>query len=186
MKKTTGFLGTVIAITLLTGGIAVAQQGGNPDRLDHLFEQIDRDASGTLTMQEMRAAAAARFNALDINGDGIVEKHERKQSRNNRLKIRFERADRDNSGTLDVSEMQEVAKQRARRRLARLDINGDGMLSLEELQQGRTQRGNVPDTAEQTLTLPQLDARMTAMFRQADTDGDGIVTLQEAMVGAGR
>jgi len=38
----------------------------------------------------------------------------------------------------------------------------------------------------QAMTLPQLDARMMDLFRRADADGDGIVTLREAMDGAGR
>ncbi len=185
MKRTIGFLGCVAAITLLAAGNALAEQSGSAQRLDRLFEQIDLDASGTLTVQEMRAAAAARFNALDLNGDGKVTTGERHKSRGNRLKIRFDRADTDRSGTLDINEMQEVAKQRARRRLARLDMNGDGMLSLDELQIGRLGQGPGTGFGPETLTLPQLDARMMAMFRDADADGDGVVTLQEATNGAG-
>ena len=185
MKRTTGILGCIAAITLFAAGNSFAEQPGSIERLDRLFEQIDLDASGTLTVQEMRAAAAARFNALDLDGDGKVTMSERHSSRDNRLKIRFDRADTDGSGTLDIGEMQEVAKQRARRRLARLDMNGDGMLSLDELQKGRRGQGNEAGFGAETLTLPKLDARMMAMFRNADADGDGVVTLQEATIGAG-
>jgi len=186
MRRTAGFLGTIAVATLLSSGISIAQQGVGADRLDRLFQQIDLDASGTLTVQEMRAAAAARFNALDINGDGRVTPQERQNSRGNRLKIGFDRADRDRNGTLDINEMQEVAKQRAHRRLARLDTNGDGMLSLEELQQEQGAPRPSPEIGAQVMTLPQLDATMMAMFRRADADGNGIVTLQEAMNGSGR
>ncbi len=186
MKRMTRLLGCIAAITLLAAGNTFAKQGNSAQRLDRLFEQIDLDASGTLTVQEIRAAAAARFNALDLNGDGKVTTGERNKSRDNRLKIRFDRADADKSGTLDISEMQEVAKQRARRRLARLDMNGDGMLSLDELQKGRSGRGPDSGFGSETLTLQELDAQMMAMFRDADANGDGIVTLQEATNGAGR
>jgi len=186
MKRSTGFLGCIAAITLFAAGNALADQTGSVERLDRLFEQIDLDASGTLTVREMRAAAAARFDALDLDGDGQVTMSERRESRGNRLRIRFDRADTDRSGTLDLEEMQEVAKQRARRRLARLDMNGDGMLSLDELRKGRLGRESRPGFGSEILTLPELDARMMTMFRNADTDGDGIVTLREATRGAGR
>ncbi len=186
MRKTAGFLGGIVVITALAGGIAFAQQGDTANRLDRLFEQIDLDASSTITVQEMRAAAAARFNALDINGDGIVSAEERRHSRGNRVKIRFDRADRDGSGFLDADEITEVAKLRAQRRLARLDRDGDGMLSLDEVQQGRLRHLSEPDTRTSAMTLPQLDAQMMTMFRNADRDSDGVVTLQEAIAGAGR
>lgn len=186
MRRTAGFLGTIVVATLLSSGISMAQQQIGMDRLDRLFEQIDLDASGTLTVAEMRAAAAARFNALDLDGDGTVSQRERNESGGNRLAIRFKRADTDRNGTLDIHEMQEVAKQRAHRRLGRLDTDGDGVLSLEELQQGQRQFMSTAQSGMQAMTLPQLDARMMDLFRRADTDGDGIVTLREAMNGAGR
>ncbi len=185
MRRTAGFLGCMASLAMLVAGNAFAEQRGSENRLTKLFEQIDLDASGTLTVREMRDAAAARFNALDLNGDGRVTADERHQSRNNRLKIRFSRADADHNGMLDLHEMQEVAKQRARRRLARLDMNGDGMLSLDELQKGRHSNSPLAGSEPETLTLPMLDARMMTMFRNADADGDGIVTLREAMDGAG-
>ena len=181
-----GCIGAVAVATLLSSGIALSQQSVGPERLDRLFEQFDLDASGTLTVQEVRAAAAARFNALDLDGDGTVTTREREASRENRLKIRFSRADRDGSGTLDVEEMQEVAKLRARRRHARLDTDGDGVLSLDELLQGVGSFGAMRDFGPATLTLPDLEARMMALFREADANGDGIVTLREAMDGADR
>jgi len=60
------------------------------------------------------------------------------------------------------------------------------MLSLEELQQEQGAPRPSPEIGAQVMTLPQLDATMMAMFRRADADGNGIVTLQEAMNGSGR
>lgn len=187
MKKPAVFLGMITAGWLLSGGISFAQQSIGLDRLDRLFEQIDLDASGTLTVQEMRAAAAARFNALDMNGDGTVSRQERNESGSQRLSIGFKRADTDGNGTLDIHEMQEVAKQRTHRRMGRLDTDGDGMLSLQEVK-----RGQVPYSAgsgaagPDSMTLPMLDAQMMALFQRADLDGNGIVTWHEAQSGANR
>ena len=186
MKRRTCLLAGAVAAMLLPGADALAQQGYGFLRLDRLFEQIDLDASGTLTAQEMRAAAAARFNALDLDGDGTVSLRERRESRDNRLRIRFDRADANRDGALDLDELEEVARQRARRRLLRLDADGNGMLSLEELQAIPFPYTPGPVAGGATLTLPELDARMMEMFRAADEDGDGIVTLREAMDGAGR
>jgi Ca2+-binding EF-hand superfamily protein len=180
MTRKTPFIAVTTAIAMLASQIALADQHDGQDRLDRMFDQIDLDASGTLTRDEMRRAAAARFNALDMNGDGRVEAQERRNSRGNRLAIRFDRADTDDSGTLDIHEMEAVAKLRARRRLARLDSSGDGVLSLDELRsgmQGSTQAGGAGPSS---MTLADLDARMMVLFERADTDGNGVVTLQEA------
>ncbi len=180
MKRTRPVLAGVTAIALFASQIALANQHDGFDRLDRLFEQIDLDASGTLTKDEMRRAAAARFNALDINGDGRVSADERGNSRANRLAIRFQRADTDGNGALDIREMEEVAKLRARRRLVRLDVNGDGMLSLDEIRTGMQRHRRAGGAGRSSMTLADLDARMMAMFDRADVDGNGIVTLQEA------
>ena len=183
MKRTTPVLAAITAIAMLAGPLALAGEHDGRDgidRLDRLFEQIDLDASGTLTKGEMRKAAAARFNALDIDGDGRVSTDERGNSQGNRLAIRFDRADTDNSGTLDIREMEEVAKLRTRRRLAHLDTDGDGVLSLDELHGGVQRFRETKGAGPNSMTLADLDARMMAVFERADTDGNGIVTVQEA------
>lgn len=190
MRRTAGFARFAAACAavcaLLAGGAGTARAQGGAERLDRLFSTIDRDASGTLTVQEMHAAAAARFRALDLDGDGTVHAHERQGSRDNRLRLSFENADRDGNGWLDAAELQEVARQRAARRFARLDTNRDGMLSLEELQRMPPPQGAAPAPGGTYLTLPQLDAQMMAMFYRADLDRNGIVTLQEAIAGSNR
>jgi len=185
MRRRTGFLGAMTAAFLLSGGIALAQGNGGAERIDRLFGQIDLDGSGTITIPEMRAAAAARFAALDRNGDGTVQRDERQTTREDRMRGRFLQADRDGNGMLDAAEMIAVAQQSARDRIERLDRNGDGMLSLEELERSRSTGGGArPSSAG--MTLRELDAQMMAMFRKADTNGDGIVTLREATEGSGR
>jgi Ca2+-binding EF-hand superfamily protein len=180
MNKTRPVLAGITAIAMLASQVALADQQVGVERLDQLFDQIDLDASGTLTKDEMRRAAATRFNALDMNGDGRVSAEERANSRSNRLAIRFRRADTDGNGVLDIREIEEVAKMRARRRLARLDTSGDGMLSLDEMQTGMEERRRARSAGPRSMTLADLDARMMALFVRADVDGNGIVTLQEA------
>jgi len=185
MRRRTGFLGAVTAIFLLSGGFSLAQGQGGADRIDRLFGQIDLDGSGTITIPEMRAAAAVRFAALDRNGDGTVHRDERQTTRGDRMRDRFLQADRDGNGMLDAAEIIAVAQQSARDRIERLDSNGDGMLSLDELERGRSANGGTgPSSAG--MTLRDLDAQMMAMFRRADRNGDGIVTLREAADGSGR
>lgn len=186
MDKKAGFLNILALAALLSGGQAVAQQANGIERLDRLFGQIDRDGNGVLTLLEMQAAAAIRFNALDVDGDGMVYPQERAQSRENRLKIGFGRADRDGNGMLDAAEMHALARQQANRRIVQLDRNGDGMISLEEMHHGQGQPTTPPTNPTGVLTLEALDAQMMAMFHRADANGDGRVTRSEAMAEQGR
>ena len=184
MQRRAGFLlGATAAALSLAATTAFAQQAA-VERLDRLFERIDLDASGTLTAVEVRAAAAARFGTLDLDGDGVVTWRERRESRRNRLEELFERADTNRDGLVDIEELQEMAKRRARRRLARLDADGNGMLSLDELQNGRFPY--IAEADRGVMTLADLEARMMALFSRADADRDGIVTLDEVSRGAER
>ena len=63
------------------------------------FERTDRDNSGSVTADEMRAAI---FDRLDSNGDQVLSKRElRKMARADRLRNRAGILDRDPNDALD-------------------------------------------------------------------------------------
>ncbi len=112
-------------------------------------------------MKEGRADAhGARgtewIQRLDGNGDGLLQKSEFQAF----LDTQFEAADADKDGALSQEEMRgqfaAMRDQHFEERFAALDVDKSGGLTAEEMK-GRSPR----------------------MFERADTDKDGIVTLDE-------
>jgi len=70
--------------------------------------------------------------------------------------------------------------------IERADGNGDGKLSLDEYKAGRAQRFSRMDAdSDGKLSLAEIDQaaqgmpRRSEMLKAADTNGDGLVTLEE-------
>ncbi|OAN69818.1 hypothetical protein A8B78_21470 [Jannaschia sp. EhC01] len=140
---------------------AFAQDGGDrqgPPRM--IFQELDADGSGTVTLEEMQAAGSNRFAAADTDGDGALSREEllaqgaaRMETRVDRL---LERADADGDGQLSMAEMEEAREgRRGHGRGDHGDRGGRG---------GRDGRGG-----------PNPER----MFERMDADGDGEVTEAE-------
>ena len=80
---------------------------------DVMFDQLDADADGKVTAEEIAAARQARVTGLDANADGLISATE--------LAART------------MEGMQARADAMAARRIAAQDVDGDGMLSAAEL-----------------------------------------------------
>ena len=80
---------------------------------DVMFDQLDADADGKVTAEEIAAARQARVTGLDANSDGLISASE--------LAART------------MEGMQARADAMAARRIAAQDVDGDGMLSAAEL-----------------------------------------------------
>ena len=110
---------TIMLIAAVTAGFSVqavsAEEGSGPHRME--FSTLDVDGDGALTMAELEAAGAARFEAADADGDGALSVEELLAHREAEASARAER--------------------RAARMLERLDENGDGLLQIEELAEMR-------------------------------------------------
>lgn len=117
---------------------AAAQQGPQGPRL--MFEEMDLDGDGALTLEEVRGARAARFADADTNGDGLLDRDEMIAAAAERVARRvdavIERGDADGDGALSLDEM---ADERGARRgpglermFERFDRDGDGTVTEAE------------------------------------------------------
>jgi Ca2+-binding EF-hand superfamily protein len=175
MNKT---LGGVAAVAILTvfSGVAVAQTTAAPQRparamaqavnqADFVQRRVERlraadtDHDGTVTAEEMRAAAQAKrverrnvmFDRLDVNKDGSISRAEFDAPRadgqrvghgqrglraehagrgHGRMHRGAQRMGRNGEGRFPIVIAE--AEQRATEAFARLDANRDGTLTLEE------------------------------------------------------
>ena len=114
--------------------------------VDKKFNNIDTDKSGTITIDELRAAmkrenpavteaqVQKRWAAMDFNKDGSVSRKEFVQAED------FAAIDTDSSGTITIDELRAAMKRENRAvteaqviaRFASLDVNRDGSLSQAE------------------------------------------------------
>lgn len=128
MKLTQTFSMLLVVLTALTAGAAMAndknsaphhfakadfrnQQGhrGHLGLSQQFFKQIDADADGTITQQELDTFRAAKVKAADTNKDGALSLKE------------FEPV------------YQEMTRTRMVRAFQHLDSNGDSVISKQEM-----------------------------------------------------
>jgi Ca2+-binding EF-hand superfamily protein len=122
---------------LLLGGAAVLffalscvaghAQGKNrgPD-LDAFMQQWDPDHDGTLSLDEVKKAADARFDTLDTDHEGTLDA---KELRRIVPAKEITKADKDNDKTLDKAEYEGIAADR----FQAADTDHDGTLDKKEL-----------------------------------------------------
>jgi len=142
-------------ITLAASAEARGEGGG---RAAHMptFEDLDLNADGNVTLEEIQAAGRARnaerFTEVDANGDGALSADEmlahaneqRAERLADQIAERIEKADTNGDGLLQQSEIQAQAAERAEgrrgergeRMFERFDANEDGQLSAEEFAAG--------------------------------------------------
>ncbi|TKR33733.1 calcium-binding protein [Luteimonas gilva] len=115
--------------------------------------QADQDGDGRISKAEAAADPkfAERFDKMDVNKDGFVDRSDREQMGRERREKWFAEADANRDGKLSKAEMDAAdAKRRAEfqkkwqargaERFQRMDKNGDGSISRDEMQAPRPPR----------------------------------------------
>jgi Ca2+-binding EF-hand superfamily protein len=141
----TGLLGAAI---LAGAGLVNAQdhKGHHGPRFD--FDEVDANADGQLTRDELMAHQKARFQRFDSNGDGLVSADEMRASMraeanakiDARITKMMERQDANKDGFIGDDE---IKPRGAGRMFKKIDADGDGMISRAEfdaMQQMRAER----------------------------------------------
>lgn len=211
MKKLKyGLLGTAAALAVAMTIPALSHaEPGKRGHGAHLFGMADTDKSGDISKDEFRAAAEARFAAMDKDGDGYVTKEEmaaahagmrsRFEARRGDPAERFAAMDADGDGKVTLDEMKQAAEKRMAEhgregglserhaeRMAKFfekaDANNDGVLTLEEMQAVR----KMHDDKAGPKRDGKKDGKRGDHFSRLDTDGDGKISKAEFLAGADR
>jgi Ca2+-binding EF-hand superfamily protein len=169
----------LIPILALAAGLllvlpAAAQGPGNkafPTR--EIFKQADKNGDGKVTFEELQAlrpnVSRAQFDRLDRNKDGVLSKADVPRNPARILANLIKKVDKDGDGKVTFEELKAVAPKMTQERFNQLDTNHDGVLSQED----RPLAANPQDRPEQRR-------RFLMGLRQADANGDGKVTFEEA------
>ena len=172
MRKTL-VAGALAALTVAAaGGVAMAQQ--TPDRPHARGMRADADGDQKLSRVEFVEARVQRLAAADADRDGSVTPEEMRAAaqtrRAGRAEARFDRLDADNDGAISRAEFdahrearagQGPRPARAHRGSGRRGGRGEGM------------------EARGPVVIAEARARSEAAFARLDADRDGYVTAAE-------
>ena len=137
----------VVALLLVSAPAAMAKDQKPPhmtkeQAIDRLFEKLDADKSGAIESPESSATWEKRFQAMDVDGDGVLTRDEgvtphgkhavpeerRKQAEDRRGK-RFASLDSNRDGKVTIAEFQAKRVQV----FSKADANGDGKVTRDEM-----------------------------------------------------
>jgi hypothetical protein len=116
----------IVVLALLAPAFIAAPMQAAGITAEGLIRQWDADHDGTLSLDEVKKAAGARFDALDRDRRGTLDRKELGATMSPR---EFREADADKDGTLDKSEYLTVVE----KLFAAVDKNRDGKLDKKKL-----------------------------------------------------
>ena len=148
----------------------------------------------SITKDDFDAGIRARFARLDIDGDGVIDNDEarkaiearmkKRSSRHGRLRPQRQRFAERTMRRLDVNKDGTVTAQEREIRVAdmfaRLDLDNDGRISDADLPPMLRGRGVLSSGSFYARRHRLRGLRGLRFLRGADTDGDQMISLEEA------
>ena len=172
--KTTLVATALAALTLAAGGAAVAQQSAERPQARAL--RADTDGDQRLSQAEFVGRRVERLSAADADRDGSVTRDEMRAAaearRTQRAEARFERLDADDDGAISKAEFEA-------RREHRAGARGDrGPRRAHRAPHGRA--GHARGLLERgPVVIADAREKAEAAFARMDADRDGYVTAAE-------
>lgn len=131
-------LSALIPVALAVSLPASAMGPGGQAGQRPAFSELDADADGQLTLEELTAHREARFTEADTDGDGSLSRAELISAALDRVEARIDaqmaRFDDNEDGVLSANEMDDMRPRGPgpEQAFARMDADGDGMVSEAE------------------------------------------------------
>ncbi len=131
-------IGLAGAILAALPGLAAAQPlTAPPAHKGRMFEKCDHNGDGVLDKsekKEMRALRKARLlKKFDANGDGKLDRFERAEAIRVKIDRMVARLDTDGSGSISLGEASVLPRSILVKKFQTIDTNGDGVLTRGEL-----------------------------------------------------
>lgn len=146
----------VLMVAIAMGLVLTAADANAQGRDGHMgrgpgidFATMDLDSDGSVTMEEIEAAHAARFADADTDGDGGLSADEltAQATANNAERMArgiermLSRMDENEDGILQMDEMKPRGGRGLDRMFSHLDADEDGAISADEFEAAKAERG---------------------------------------------
>jgi len=134
MMKSRILLAAAIAGVVAAGPARAAMADDNGDPRQNRFERLDENGDGRVDKAEFANGGAKRFDSMDANADGVVTMAEFEEfDRRQRIERRFRRMDADGDGFVTEAEFAAIGDGM----FDRLDTNADGFLTTDDMRHRR-------------------------------------------------